>query len=235
MSVAALYDNRQMIRAIIFDLDGTLADTEPLHFAAFKEVLSQEGIELTEEEYYKHLIGYTDHDCFAAVLKDRGHKADDAAVVDLARRKAMSYQRMIADRDLLYPGAVDFVNRCAARGPIAVATGTLRDEAELILTGPGLRKLFAEVVAAEDVEHGKPAPDIFLATLKRLNSTMSPPLKAEECLVLEDTGAGIEAARSAGMKVLALKHSAPAEELALAHAVRKSLLDIDLDEILRTL
>lgn len=224
-----------MIRAIIFDLDGTLVDTEPLHFAAFAELLGAEGIELTREEYFERLIGYTDHDCFAVVMREHGRLTDDAAIARLAARKAARYQEMIAGRDLLYPGAAEFVRRCAARFPLAVATGTLREEAELILGRAGLRELFVDVVAAEDVEKGKPAPDSFLAALGRLAARLRPPPGREECLVIEDTAAGIEAARRAGMRVLAIAHSALPADLAKADLVRNSLAEIDLDDVLRRL
>jgi HAD superfamily hydrolase (TIGR01509 family) len=224
-----------MIRAIIFDLDGTLADTEPLHFAAFAELLGAEGIQLTREEYFERLIGYTDHDCFAVVMSEHGRPADAAAIAHLAARKAARYQEMIAGRDLLYPGAAEFVRRCADRFPLAVATGTLRDEAELILGRAGLRELFVDVVAAEDVENGKPAPDSFLAAHGRLAALLRPPPGREECLVIEDTPAGIEAARRAGMRVLAIAHSASLADLSAADLVRGSLAEIDLDDILRRL
>jgi HAD superfamily hydrolase (TIGR01509 family) len=226
-----------MIRAIIFDLDGTLADTEPLHFEAFARVLRAEGIELDRAEYFSRLIGFDDRDCFAAVLKEHGRTADDGTLAALIARKAAIYQEMIAGRDVTFPGAADFVRLCARRFPLIVATGTLRVEAELILKRAGVRELFADVIAAEDVAHGKPAPDGFEKALGRLGFLMRPrpPLLPSECLVIEDTVAGVEAARRAGMRVLALCHSARPEDLKAADIVRNSLAEADLDEILREL
>jgi HAD superfamily hydrolase (TIGR01509 family) len=226
-----------MIRTILFDLDGTLADTEPLHFIGFAETLRTEGIELSEKEYFSRLIGFNDHDCFEAVLKENGKDASAAHLEKLIARKAVTYQDMIRNRDVMYPGAAEFVRECAARFPLMVVTGTLRDEAEMILHRAGIRDLFLDIVAAEDVEHGKPQPDGFLAALGRLGFLLRQrdAIEPAQALVIEDTPAGVQAGKRAGMRVLALNHTAADSDLAGADLIRKSLRDTDLDEILRRL
>ncbi|MGC1401181.1 HAD family hydrolase, partial [Candidatus Binatus sp.] len=148
-----------MIRAVIFDLDGTLVDTEPLHFAAFNEVLRGDGIEIGFDDYTARLIGLNDRDCFSTVLRENGKGAGEEHVAKLIARKTAVYQAAIAERDVLYQGAEKFVRDCARRFPLMIVTGTLRVEAETILRHAGLRELFLDIIAAEDVERGKPEPD----------------------------------------------------------------------------
>ncbi|HVC44879.1 MAG TPA: HAD family phosphatase [Candidatus Binataceae bacterium] len=225
------------IRALLFDLDGTLADTETLHFQAFAEVLRPAGISVDRADYFARLIGYTDHDCFALLLAEHGHPATPDAIAAFTARKAAIYGAMIADCDVIYPGAAAFVRRCAERFPLIVVTGTLRHEAETILGRAQLRDLFVDIIAAEDAAHGKPAPDGFLAGLGRLGFILRPrpSIVAAECLAIEDTAAGVEAARRAGMRVLALSHTAPADALAAADLIRPSIAATDLDDVLRRL
>lgn len=226
-----------MIRAVIFDLDGTLADTESLHFAAFNEVLRAYKIRIMREDYFARLIGYNDHDCFATVLRERGLDPTEDRIAQLIARKTEIYQSIIAKDEVLYSGAEKFVRDCAARFPLMIVTGTLREEAKTILARAKLRSLFLDIIAAEDVEHGKPEPDGFIAALGRIGFLLRQrdPVLARECLVVEDTPAGIKSARRAGMKVLAIEHNAPAADLAAANVVRPSIQNLDLDDVLRAL
>ena len=223
-----------MIRAVIFDLDGTLVDTESIHFAAFNEVLRAEGIEIASKDYFARFIGFNDHDCFAAVLRESRKDADESRIADLIARKTVIYQAMVAEREVLYPGAERFVRECANRFPLMIVTGTLRAEAEAILRRTKLRDLFLDIIAAEDVERGKPEPDGFIAALGRIGFILRQrdPVLAEECLVVEDTPAGIDGAHRAGMKVLALCHVTSADALAAADVVRASIRDLDLDDVI---
>jgi beta-phosphoglucomutase len=226
-----------MIRAVIFDLDGTLVDTESIHFAAFNEVLRAEGIEIASKDYFARFIGFNDHDCFAAVLRERHKDSDESRIANLIARKTVVYQALVNEREVLYPGAERFARECANRFPLMIVTGTLRAEAEAILRRAKLRDLFLDIIAAEDVERGKPEPDGFIAALGRIGFILRQrdPVLAEECLVVEDTPAGIDAAHRAGMKVLALCHVTSPDALAAADVVRASIRDLDLDDVIHAL
>jgi beta-phosphoglucomutase len=226
-----------MIRSVIFDLDGTLVETEALHFAAFNEVLRADGIEIGFDDYSTRLIGLNDRDCFSTVLRENRKDAGEQHVADLTARKTSVYQAIIAAREVIYPGAEKFVRDCAQRFPLMIVTGTLRAEAEVILRRAGLRELFLDIIAAEDVERGKPEPDGFVMALGRIGYLLRQrdPVLADECLVVEDTQAGIEAGHRAGMKVLAICHTGHADDLAAADVVRDSISSLDLDDVLRAL
>jgi HAD superfamily hydrolase (TIGR01509 family) len=224
-----------MIRAIIFDLDGTLVDTEPIHLEAFNEVLRERGLEIAPAEYFARLVGLDDRDCFTTVLREHGAPAGEAVVAAMIARKTVAYTAKIRSRDVLRPGAERFVRACAERFPLMIASGTLRAEAELILRRAKLRGWFLDVLGAEDAERGKPAPDIFIAALGRLGFLLRQhdPVKPRQCLVVEDTPAGIAAARAAGMRVLAIEATVAAAALAGADFLASDFDSIDLDRILR--
>jgi beta-phosphoglucomutase len=225
-----------MLKAIIFDFNGVIVNDEPLHLDLFRVVLAQEGISLTDEAYHEKYLGYDDRGCFRAALADAGEEANDAGrIAALIDRKAAMYVEAIKERYLLFPGVVELVRRLAAGYPLAIASGALRNEIDMVLSRGGIRGCFLEIIAAEDVSACKPDPEGYLKALAALNASATEPIEPRHCLVIEDSVAGVEAARRAGMRCLAVTNSYAATDLARADFIVSSLMDCDPLELFRAL
>jgi HAD superfamily hydrolase (TIGR01509 family) len=193
------------VSAVIFDFDGVLADTEALHCAAFQAVLADIGVRLSPAEYFEQFLGLPDRDCLAAVCVREGQRPDAAEIDTLLACKRARFAQL-AQSAALYPGVVPVLRRLHQHFTLAIASGAFRDEIETILARAGVRDLFAAVVGAEDVRAGKPAPDPFLQALRALNRNGTQ-LSAADCVGVEDSPRGIEAARTAGMRCIAVTTS----------------------------
>jgi len=223
-----------MLRVIILDFDGVVADSEPAHLAMFQRVLGEMDIFLSKEEYYANYLGYDDRGCFRTALIAKGRPADDDTVSELVRRKAQAYLAYIQQNLRIYPGVKEFVAAAAKRYPLAIASGALRQEIEWILQEAGLWRAFAHITSAEDVAKGKPDPEIFLHALSGLNRRAGGSalqIVPDECLVIEDSIPGIRGAHAAGMKVLAVANTHGIEELHEADEVISSLERVRLPEL----
>jgi len=219
-----------MLRAIIFDCDGVIADTEPLHLAAFQRVLAEEEITLTREDYYNSYLALDDRGCFAKAFASRSRLTDEK-LAELIDRKAAYLEPVMRAQLRLFPGARDFIRRAAQKYPLAVASGALRREIELILEFGGVADCFLAIVSAEDVARGKPDPEAFLKAHSILSSRAAGSIAHQECLVIEDSFHGIEAARLAGMRVLAVANSYSMDKLSRADRAVESLDRISLEEL----
>ncbi|MBI3013686.1 MAG: HAD family phosphatase [Candidatus Tectomicrobia bacterium] len=223
-----------MLRAVIFDFNGVIVDDEPIHQETFCRVLAEEGIYLSAEEYHEKYLALDDRSCFQAILQVNRRETSDPDMEELIRRKAAYYAEAIRQKLTFFPGVLDLIPQTAQRYRLAIASGAARREIEQILNRGNVRQYFEVIVSAEDFSEPKPNPEVFvktLALLNRSNPDSSPPLSAEECLVIEDSVAGVEAARSAGMRCLAVSNSYPRERLAEANLVVPSLMGIDLDRL----
>ncbi len=224
------------LTAVIFDFDGVIADTEPLHFAGFRQTLAEIGINLTESDYYANYLGYDDRGCFITVLTAHQRPTDPSTLVKLMQRKAHAYLESVKNHLVIFPGVREFVREATATYPLAIASGALRHEIEAILEQAGLRKEFLHITSAEDVTRGKPDPQPFLHALTALNrQRQEQVITAESCLVVEDSLPGIRSAKTAGMKVLAVANTHTIQDLHEAHAVASNLSEIRLSELRKRL
>jgi beta-phosphoglucomutase len=212
-----------LIRAVIFDFDGVIANSEPLHFAAFRDVLEQEGIAFTERQYYASYLGYDDVGVFRAVADDRQVKWSAEAIAALAERKAARLEEIEREHSMLFPGAVEAIERLAATFPLAIASGALKAEILRVLNSAQLTRHFRAIVAAEDTPASKPAPDPYLQAVTMLSAAMGEPLAGAECVAIEDSRWGLESARAAGLRTIAITHTYDAASLGEADLVIASL------------
>jgi HAD superfamily hydrolase (TIGR01509 family) len=213
------------LKAIVFDFDGVLADSEPLHFQAFHTVFAEQGVALTEKDYADRYVGLSDAECVRKVMLANGKSATGPEVDEWVGRKTQFMQHLLRSAHVIVPGIPEFLNEAANHYRLAIASGARKEEVYLVLRRAGLLDVFEQIVTSEDVERGKPDPDVYLLALTLLNDAGR--LMGSECLAVEDTPHGIHAAHAAGMRCLAVSTTVRAEVLFQADAVTASLTRFD--------
>jgi HAD superfamily hydrolase (TIGR01509 family) len=209
-----------MLRAVIFDFDGVITDSEILHFRAFNAVLAPQGFQLTKHEYYKDYLGMSDKDCFRTLIGEGRLHIQEPQIPALIQQKTQIFERLARTEGRVIAGVREFLDLLAgAQIPIAICSGALRPEIELILEEAGLRSRFDIIVSAEEVHRGKPDPEGFLLTLHRLNDIWPDAIAPESCIVIEDSHWGLKAARAAGMRTIAVTNTYELAQLKQADRV----------------
>ena len=220
------------LKAVIFDFDGVIAHSEPVHCAIFQRVLGEQGLFLSEDEYYRSYLGYDDRGCFAAAFAARDLPLRSEELNRLVERKAELYFSHIRQHLVIFPGVRECVREAASSYPLAIASGALRREIQFVLEEAGIRKEFQHITSAEDVRRGKPDPESFLHALAGLNRRPEAVMiRPEQCLVIEDSVPGIRGAHRAGMKVVAVANTHSVADLAEADEVTESLATINLSSL----
>jgi len=215
------------LRAAIFDFDGVLVDSEPLHFRSLRDALLTEGVAITEDEYWSTYLAYDDRGALRRALEHHGQAPETGRLERLVAAKVERFEALLPEVPV-FAGARDLVGALAAEDvPLAIASGARHEEVEAILGGVGLRGAFAAIVGAEDAPGTKPDPAPYLEAARRLAATTGRSLAPADCLAIEDSIPGIASARTAGMKVVGVAHSYPADKLTAAHRVVDSLVGLD--------
>jgi beta-phosphoglucomutase len=203
--------------AVLFDFDGVIVNSEPLHFRAFHEILREDKIDLSEEEYYRELIGFDDRGAFRHLFAKRHLPLEPKTLLRLMTRKSEVMMELIEDRKYqALPGVEEFVRGLWRHYPLGICSGALREEIEAMLEGISLRDCFPVIVAAEDVTVGKPDPQGYVKCMTLISQRIKKPLKPRDCLIVEDAPSVIQSVKAAGFPTLAVATSYPMEKLSAA-------------------
>lgn len=216
----------KVIEAIIFDMDGTLFDSERLHFWAYQSVLEQHGVKFTEEQY-NHFTGMTDLLIANAVIERYGLSVLPDALISM---KEQAFFRMLEQCDVkLLPGVVETLDAVRALNlKLAVASSSMRQTIESVLKILKIHEQFHSIAAGDEVTNSKPAPDIYLLAADRLG--VSP----AACIAFEDSQNGVNAATSAGIYCVAIPQSSTARQDFSLSSLKLSRMDeVDLQTIIQ--
>jgi beta-phosphoglucomutase len=221
-----------MFRAVIFDFDGVITDSEVLHLRSFNQVLAQYGVEISTKDYYKEYLGLSDFDCFKALINKKVLQKPAKGIENLAKEKTEVFEKLAKTEGRIIEGVRDFLQMLSQNNiPMAICSGALLAEIELVLEQARLRPFFEVIVSAEFVKKGKPSPEGFLLTLRKLNRNRQNPILSNQCIVIEDSHWGLEAARAAGMHAVAVTNSYDADQLTLAEKIVTRLGDLSIDAL----
>jgi beta-phosphoglucomutase len=205
--------------AVVFDFDGVLADSEPLHLRVYQELLAAENITLPPAEYYSRYLGYDDVGVFEALARDKGLRIENGRIDELIAHKAELFQRRAAVQHVLFPGAAASVQAISAYCPVAIASGALREDIETILRSTQLVSIFTVIVAAGETPRGKPAPDPYARALALLGNRHDRTVRPERSVAIEDSHRGLESARAAGLRTIAVTTSYEARDLGMSDLI----------------
>jgi beta-phosphoglucomutase-like phosphatase (HAD superfamily) len=221
------------LRAVVFDFDGVIANTEPLHLKAAQRVLAEAGMHLDESAYYTRYLGFDDAGLFRALATDIGVDLDAQSVATLVEDKSRVLESLIDDGAVLFAGIRECIERCGAHVPLAIASGALAHEVDHILRRTGLRQRFQVVVGAGDTLRSKPAPDPYARAIELLRAGSMPDLEPAQCVAIEDSPWGLESARAAGLRCVAVAHTYPVADLRKTDAdfVAETLDAIDIERL----
>ncbi|HEV7683990.1 MAG TPA: HAD family phosphatase [Pyrinomonadaceae bacterium] len=225
-----------MIQAIFFDFNGVIIDDEPLQMAAYRDILHEHGIALTEDDYYGSL-GMDDKTFVQAAFERAEQTLTDDVLESVLADKEVRHRKLIENELPLFPGVVTFLKANSRLRSLGLVSMANKSEINYVLDRARLQSLFSVMVTTEDVNVCKPAPDCYRLAFERLNdkrrSLQLQPLKESECLVIEDSPPGIEAGRLAGLRTLGVTNTVSAEQLRAAGAevVTASLADWTVDAV----
>src|SRR3954471_10122520 len=199
-----------------------------LHLRVYNELLAPSGVQLSKTEYCEKYLGFDDEGVFEQLAQDQQIMLGDEEIEVLISEKARRFEALVAAGGVLYPRAVACVQRLGAEWPLAICSGARRSEIELMLRGGGLFDAFRFIVATGDTDRGKPAPDPY-GRAAELHG-----VAPNACVAIEDSHAGLESARSAGMRTIAVTHTYPRAALTgAADAIVDSLAELTVDFVAR--
>lgn len=222
-----------MVKALLFDFDGVIVNTEPLHYQAFQQVLDPLGLGFTWNEYHEHYIGYDDRDALRERFRHAEQELTSTRFAELMEAKAKAFADLAqGDGCKPYPGVVELILSAGDAVPLAICSGARRCDIDPVLATIKLADSFDLIVSADDVQASKPNPESYVTAVERLAREF--PLNgitASTCVAIEDTPAGVRAARKAHCQVLAVTNTYPPDKLAEAHVAVRTLEGLTLDAI----
>ncbi|HYX27275.1 MAG TPA: HAD family phosphatase [Pyrinomonadaceae bacterium] len=221
-----------MIHAIFFDFNGVIINDERIHLKAYREILQAESVELTDEDYFASL-GMDDVAFTRAAFSRVDKPLTDELMRSVIEREHAKHRELIADDLPVSSGVITLIKQLGRRYDLGIVSMAERSEIDHVLSLAGIIDRFSVIVsAARDLKH-KPAPDCYLRGLELLNQRRRLALQPAECVVIEDAPPGIEAARAAGMKTIAVTTTVAAETLRAAGAdvVTPTLADWNADAV----
>ncbi len=201
------------LKAVLFDFNGVIINDEPLHEKLIEQILIEENLRPIAGEFRQVCLGRSDRVCLTELLGRRGRVVSESYLTHLMKRKALAYQQQLEkiEKLPLYPGLSDLIYQMRKRNlKLALVSGAMRSEIESVLNRASLAPNFPVIVAGDDITTSKPLPDGYLLAVQRLNQ-QDPhlQLQPDECLAIEDTPAGIQAAKRAGISVVGVANTYP--------------------------
>lgn len=207
-----------MITTIIFDMNGVITDDEDIHELATQQVFNDIGITITSDIYREFCLGRTDVAAFKDLLQK--FEATDKNILDLIAAKSVLYQKLIKGNLKVYPDVLPLIDRLHKKYTLALTSSSTFEEVHTVMTQLNIGNLFKVMVSSKDVVHGKPDPEPYILTAKKLH------VDRADCLVIEDSENGVQSAKSAGMKCIAISTTEAPDRLLLADYIVESFSEI---------